>query len=99
MGAAAAEVADLVVVTDDNPRGEDAASIRKAVREGAISVAREGVRIDEVGDRGAAIAAAINWARKGDAVVIAGKGHETGREVDGTALPSGDRGRAGEERD
>src|SRR5690625_780902 len=99
MGAAAAEVADLVVVTDDNHRGEDPASIRKAVRQGAISVAREGVRIDEVGDRGAAIAAAINWARKGDAVVIAGKGHETGQEVDGTVFPFDDRVRAAEELD
>lgn len=99
MGAAAAEVADLVVVTDDNPRGEDPASIREAVREGALSVAREGVRIEEIGDRGAAIAAAINWARKGDAVVIAGKGHETGQEVGGTVFPFDDRARAAAELD
>lgn len=97
MGAAAAELADLVVVTDDNPRGEDPASIRAAVREGAESAAREDVRIQEIGDRGAAIAAAIDWARSGDTVVIAGKGHETGQEVGGTVFPFDDRARAAEE--
>ena len=97
MGAAAAEVADLVVVTDDNPRGEDPAAIRSAVRAGAESAAAEATRIEEIGDRGAAIAAAINWARTGDAVVIAGKGHETGQEVDGTVFPFDDRVRAAEE--
>ena len=97
MGAAAAELADLVVVTDDNPRGEDPASIRAAVRGGAESVAREEVLIREIGDRGAAIAAAIDWARSGDTVVIAGKGHETGQEVGGIVFPFDDRARAAEE--
>lgn len=97
MGAAAAEVADLVVVTDDNPRGEDPGTIRAAVREGAEAAAGEGTRIEEIGDRGAAIAAAIDWARAGDVVVIAGKGHETGQEVAGTVFPFDDRVRAAEE--
>ncbi|MFN3602597.1 MAG: UDP-N-acetylmuramoyl-L-alanyl-D-glutamate--2,6-diaminopimelate ligase [Dietzia sp.] len=97
MGAAAAEVADLVVVTDDNPRGEDPAAIRSAVRAGADAAADEGTRVEEIGDRGAAIAAAIGWARAGDAVVIAGKGHETGQEINGTVFPFDDRVRAAEE--
>lgn len=97
MGAAAAEVADLVVVTDDNPRSEDPATIRAAVREGAESASREGTVVQEVADRGAAIAAAVDWARTGDAVVIAGKGHETGQEVAGTVYPFDDRSRAAEE--
>lgn len=97
MGAAAAEVADLVVVTDDNPRSEDPARIREAVRVGAETAAGEGVRIEEIADRGAAIAAAVDWAGTGDAVVIAGKGHETGQEVAGTVHPFDDRARAAEE--
>ncbi|UVE95024.1 UDP-N-acetylmuramoyl-L-alanyl-D-glutamate--2,6-diaminopimelate ligase [Dietzia sp. B32] len=97
MGAAAAEVADLVVVTDDNPRSEDPAAIRAAVLAGAEEAAREGTRIEEVGDRGAAIATAIDWARTGDVVVIAGKGHETGQERNGTVFPFDDRTRAAEE--
>ena len=97
MGAAAADVADLVVVTDDNPRTEDPATIRAAVRRGAESAAGENTRVEEIGDRGAAIGAAIDWARTGDVVVIAGKGHETGQEVNGTVYPFDDRARAAEE--
>lgn len=74
MGAAAARGAEVVIVTDDNPRGEDAATIRTAVLAGA-----PGAR--EVGDRRAAIAAAIAEARAGDVVLIAGKGHEQGQIV------------------
>lgn len=99
MGAAAAEVADLVVVTDDNPRGEDPAVIRAAVRAGAEGAAGPGTRVEEIGDRGAAIAAAVDWARPGDVVVIAGKGHETGQDVAGTVHPFDDRVRAAEEID
>src|SRR5699024_467823 len=54
MGAAAADVADLVVVTDDNPRTDDPAAIRAAVRAGAESTATTGTQIHELGDRGAA---------------------------------------------
>lgn len=74
MGRVAAERAELVIVTDDNPRGEDAAAIRAAVLQGAA-----GAR--EIGDRRAAIGAAIAEAREGDVVLIAGKGHEQGQIV------------------
>ena len=75
MGLVAAEASDLVIVTDDNPRGEDPAAIRAAVMEGA------GARAREIGDRRAAIAAAIAEARGEDIVLIAGKGHEQGQIV------------------
>jgi len=75
MGRAAAEGSSLVIVTDDNPRGEDAASIRAAVLEGAGDDARE------IGDRREAICAAIAEAGDGDIVLIAGKGHEQGQIV------------------
>jgi UDP-N-acetylmuramoyl-L-alanyl-D-glutamate--2,6-diaminopimelate ligase len=74
MGEVAAAHSELVIVTDDNPRGEDPASIRLQVLAGA-----PGAR--EVGDRRAAIRAAIDEARKGDIVLIAGKGHEQGQIV------------------
>ena len=97
MGAAAAEVADLVVVTDDNPRSEDPATIRAAVREGAEAAAGDRAQVLEIGDRGEAIGAAIDWARMGDVVVIAGKGHESGQEVHGVVHPFDDRVVAAEE--
>lgn len=75
MGAAAAAGSDLVIVTDDNPRGEEAAIIRAAVLRGAGSDARE------IGDRRDAIAAAVAAAGAGDIVLIAGKGHEQGQIV------------------
>ncbi|MEO6041760.1 MAG: UDP-N-acetylmuramoyl-L-alanyl-D-glutamate--2,6-diaminopimelate ligase [Croceibacterium sp.] len=74
MGRVAADKADLVIVTDDNPRGEDPAAIRLQVIEGA-----PGAR--EVGDRRAAIRAAIAEAGPADIVLIAGKGHEQGQIV------------------
>jgi UDP-N-acetylmuramoyl-L-alanyl-D-glutamate--2,6-diaminopimelate ligase len=89
MGAAAAARADLLVVTDDNPRSEDPAAIRSAVLRGAREQAGHG-ELREVGDRRAAIAAAVAWARPGDAVVVAGKGHETGQEVAGVEHPFDD---------
>ncbi|MEQ5787281.1 UDP-N-acetylmuramoyl-L-alanyl-D-glutamate--2,6-diaminopimelate ligase [Erythrobacter sp. NFXS35] len=73
MGAVAARAADLVIVTDDNPRSEDPASIRAAILSGAGGAARE------IGDRRAAIAAAIAEAGAKDIVLIAGKGHEQGQ--------------------
>ena len=75
MGRAAAEGSSLVIVTDDNPRGEDPASIRAAVLEGAGEGARE------IGDRREAIRAAVAEAGDGDIVLIAGKGHEQGQIV------------------
>jgi UDP-N-acetylmuramoyl-L-alanyl-D-glutamate--2,6-diaminopimelate ligase len=75
MGAAASASADLVIVTDDNPRGEEPAAIRAAVLSGCTAPARE------IGDRRSAISTAIAEARAGDIVLIAGKGHEQGQIV------------------
>jgi UDP-N-acetylmuramoyl-L-alanyl-D-glutamate--2,6-diaminopimelate ligase len=83
MGEAAARTADVVIVTDDNPRGEDAAAIRAAVLKGA-----PGAR--EIGDRRSAIAAAVADAGAGDIVLIAGKGHEQGQIVGDLVLPFDD---------
>ncbi|NEW96989.1 UDP-N-acetylmuramoyl-L-alanyl-D-glutamate--2,6-diaminopimelate ligase [Rhodopseudomonas sp. BR0G17] len=74
MGAIAAENADVVIVTDDNPRSEDPATIRAA-----ILAAAPGAR--EIGDRAEAIRIAISELQPGDALLIAGKGHETGQIV------------------
>jgi UDP-N-acetylmuramoyl-L-alanyl-D-glutamate--2,6-diaminopimelate ligase len=83
MGAAAAANAERVIVTDDNPRTEDAAAIRAAVLKGAP-------RAQEIGDRARAIEAAIAAAARGDVVVIAGKGHETGQIVGREVKPFND---------
>ncbi len=92
MGATAARGADLLVVTDDNPRTEDPAEIRAAVRAGALGIAEsERGEVREIGDRAAAIAAAVDWARPGDVVLVAGKGHETGQEIAGVKYPFDDR--------
>jgi len=88
MGELAARLADVVVVTDDNPRSEDPASIRARLLEGARGGTAEVV---EEGDRRAAIAAALDLARPGDIVLVAGKGHETGQEVAGVMHPFDDR--------
>lgn len=88
MGEAAAALADLVVVTDDNPRSEDAAAIRAAVLRGAE--AGPGVAI-EVPGRHDAIEHALRLAHAGDTIVVAGKGHEQGQEVDGVVHPFDDR--------
>ena len=80
MGAVAANAADAIIVTDDNPRGEDAATIRAAILEGARNAgARSAIR--EVGGRREAIAAAIKSAGKHDIILIAGKGHEQGQII------------------
>jgi UDP-N-acetylmuramoyl-L-alanyl-D-glutamate--2,6-diaminopimelate ligase len=87
MGRVAAELADLLVVTDDNPRGEDPAEIRAAMLAGARAVpAGQAAGIVEEGDRRRAIEKAISLAGPGDTVLVAGKGHETGQEVAGTML-------------
>lgn len=75
MGRAACAGSDLVIVTDDNPRGEDAADIRAAVMVGCDAKARE------IGDRRGAIAAAIAEAGRDDIVLVAGKGHEQGQII------------------
>ena len=92
MGRIAAELADLLVVTDDNPRSEQPAQIRAEVLAGAAEVdAAKRAEVVEVGDRGEAIAYAVSRARSGDTVLVAGKGHETGQLVDGVMHPFDDR--------
>ncbi|ORW74455.1 UDP-N-acetylmuramoyl-L-alanyl-D-glutamate--2,6-diaminopimelate ligase [Mycobacterium saskatchewanense] len=93
MGATAAELADLVVVTDDNPRGEDPAAIRREILAGAAGGAAEVV---EIGDRRDAIRHAVAWAGPGDVVLVAGKGHETGQSGGGHTRPFDDRVELGE---
>ena len=92
MAGIAARLADLLVVTDDNPRSEDPAAIRAAMLAGVT----DGEAI-EVGDRRLAIREAVRRARAGDIVLIAGKGHETGQEVGGVVHPFDDREVAREE--
>jgi UDP-N-acetylmuramoyl-L-alanyl-D-glutamate--2,6-diaminopimelate ligase len=83
MGAAAADAADVVFVTDDNPRTEDPGAIRAAVRAGAPDAT-------EIGDRAEAILTAVDALQPGDALLIAGKGHETGQVVGHDILPFDD---------
>lgn len=83
MGQAAAAGADLVFVTDDNPRGEDSSDIRRAVMKGCPEAT-------EIGDRRAAIEAAVAAAGSEDIVLIAGKGHEQGQIVGELVLPFDD---------
>jgi UDP-N-acetylmuramoyl-L-alanyl-D-glutamate--2,6-diaminopimelate ligase len=92
MGEIAARGADLLVVTDDNPRSEDPAAIRAAMLAGARSVpAAERGEVIEVGDRAEAIAAAVAAAAPGDTVLVAGKGHEPGQEIGGVTYDFDDR--------
>jgi UDP-N-acetylmuramoyl-L-alanyl-D-glutamate--2,6-diaminopimelate ligase len=90
MGAAAARGADVVVVTDDNPRTEDPAAVRAAVRTGAEQAGASG-KVIEVAGRRAAIDEAVRLAGPGDVVAVLGKGHERGQEVGGEVLPFDDR--------
>jgi UDP-N-acetylmuramoyl-L-alanyl-D-glutamate--2,6-diaminopimelate ligase len=83
MGAAAKAYADRVIVTDDNPRTEDAGQIRRAALQGAVGA-------EEIGDRATAIDAAVARAERGDVVVIAGKGHEPGQVVGREVKPFND---------
>jgi UDP-N-acetylmuramoyl-L-alanyl-D-glutamate--2,6-diaminopimelate ligase len=83
MGAVAAAKADKVIVTDDNPRSEDAAAIRAAI----LATARGAL---EIGDRQTAIRYAINDLRAGDVLLIAGKGHETGQIIGDRIVPYSD---------
>ena len=88
MGEIAARLADVLVVTDDNPRSEDPAAIRAALLAGASDGQAE---VLEIGDRGSAIREALGRARAGDIVLVAGKGHESGQEVAGVVHPFDDR--------
>jgi UDP-N-acetylmuramoyl-L-alanyl-D-glutamate--2,6-diaminopimelate ligase len=88
MGRVAAELADLVVVTDDNPRDEEPAAIRAAIVAGA---ADRTAQVVEIGDRREAIDYAVAWAQPGDVVLVAGKGHEPGQTARGVTRPFDDR--------
>lgn len=79
----AAENADIVIVTDDNPRSEDPAAIRRQVMEGCSDAL-------EIGDRGQAVAQGVAMLEAGDVLLIAGKGHETGQQVGTETLPFND---------
>ena len=83
MGKAAADLADVVMVTDDNPRGEVPASIRAAILAAAPGAI-------EIGDRREAINAAVSQLRDGDVLVVAGKGHEQGQTIAGVVHPFDD---------
>jgi UDP-N-acetylmuramoyl-L-alanyl-D-glutamate--2,6-diaminopimelate ligase len=83
MGSIACELADRVIVTDDNPRTEDAARIRAQVLAGCT-------RATEIGDRSEAIRTAIAGLDEGDVLVVAGKGHESGQIVGTRTLPFDD---------
>ncbi|MEX2625235.1 MAG: cyanophycin synthetase, partial [Ilumatobacteraceae bacterium] len=89
MGAVAGERADLAIVTSDNPRREEPAAIIADVLAGVPRGYRDRLVADE--DRRAAIATALGAARRGDVVVIAGKGHETTQTIGATAHPFDDR--------
>ncbi len=95
MGAAAAAHADLVIVTDDNPRSEDPASIRGAVLGGALAHAASQPsprgQVLEIGDRARAIREAVAGAGEGDTVMVLGKGHESGQEIAGVVHHFDDR--------
>ncbi len=83
MGAIGAEMCDMVIVTDDNPRTEDARSIRAEILKAAPGAL-------EIADRGEAILHAVSMMKQGDVVVVAGKGHETGQIVGHEVLPFSD---------
>jgi UDP-N-acetylmuramoyl-L-alanyl-D-glutamate--2,6-diaminopimelate ligase len=90
MGHALGAGADVVVITDDNPRSEDPAAIRAAALAGARAAGH--AEVVEVADRAVAIHTALDRARSGDVVAVLGKGHETGQEVGGVVLPFSDSG-------
>jgi UDP-N-acetylmuramoyl-L-alanyl-D-glutamate--2,6-diaminopimelate ligase len=84
MGAAATANADVVIITDDNPRSENPAAIRKAIADAAPDSI-------EIGDRGEAIRRAVKMLGAGDVLVVAGKGHETGQIIGDKTIPFSDR--------
>lgn len=87
MGGEASRLADQVIVTDDNPRDESPAAIRRAIIDGCTGPAT----VREIGDRAAAIRTAVADAEDGDVILIAGKGHETIQVVAGREYPFSDR--------
>ena len=92
MGAAAASLADVAILTSDNPRSEDPLAILAAMLDGVLSVPQDNrARVIVEPDRAGAIAQAVGLAAPGDVIVVAGKGHETGQYVAGAVLPFDDR--------
>lgn len=94
MGRVAAEEADVVIVTDDDPHGEDPGPIREQVAAGAREAVAAGARASEVlviEPRATAIRTAVRMARPEDSVIVAGRGHETVQDVDGVDVPLDDR--------
>jgi UDP-N-acetylmuramyl-tripeptide synthetase len=85
MGRVAAELADVVLVTSDNPRSEEPVAIIQDILQGA------GLEVEIDPDRRSAIRRAVSLAEPGDVVVIAGKGHEQGQEIGAEKLPFDDR--------
>jgi UDP-N-acetylmuramoyl-L-alanyl-D-glutamate--2,6-diaminopimelate ligase len=83
MGAAAREFADVLFVTDDNPRSEEPAAIRAEIMAACPEA-------NEVGDRAEAILRGVDALGPGDALLIAGKGHETGQIIKGDVYPFDD---------
>jgi UDP-N-acetylmuramoyl-L-alanyl-D-glutamate--2,6-diaminopimelate ligase len=83
MGEIATRIADVTIVTDDNPRTEDAAAIRAAILAAAPGA-------QEIADRADAIRAGVAMLQAGDVLVVAGKGHETGQIVGNRVLPFSD---------
>jgi UDP-N-acetylmuramoyl-L-alanyl-D-glutamate--2,6-diaminopimelate ligase len=92
MGAACAKLADICWVTDDNPRSEDPAAIRRAVLAGCLGGVAPEARgeVIDAGDRAGAIARALMALRPGDVLAVAGKGHESGQTIGGVTHPFDD---------
>jgi UDP-N-acetylmuramoyl-L-alanyl-D-glutamate--2,6-diaminopimelate ligase len=92
MGAAAASLADVAILTSDNPRSEDPLAILGSMLEGAAGVPRDQrAHVIMEPDRAAAIALAVSQADKGDVILVAGKGHERGQYYEGKVVPFDDR--------
>jgi UDP-N-acetylmuramoyl-L-alanyl-D-glutamate--2,6-diaminopimelate ligase len=83
MGAVASRLADMAIVTDDNPRTEEPAAIRKEI----LAACPDCI---EIGDRAVAIRAAVDGLKRGDVLLVAGKGHEEGQIVGGAVIPFSD---------
>jgi len=97
MGAAAASLADVAILTSDNPRSEDPLTILAAMLEGAAAIdRRDRAHVIVEPDRAAAITLAVGGAGKGDVVLVAGKGHERGQYIGGSVIPFDDRAVAAE---
>lgn len=95
MGALAANNADVVIVTDDDPHDEDPGQIREQVLAGALLALEESTDrstvLESLAPRGAAIDRAVEMANSADTILLAGRGHEVWQEVQGTALALDDR--------